>query len=148
MKTTPDKPLEILLVEDNRAEARLVQEALAEMQLHASLHVAADGVDAMQFLHRTGTHAGARRPDLVLLDLNMPRKDGRAVLREIKEDETLRGIPVIVLSTSTSEDDIARAYQLSANCYIPKPVDMDKFIGVVKAIQHFWHTTAALPPKS
>jgi two-component system, chemotaxis family, response regulator Rcp1 len=147
MKISPDRALEILLVEDNRGEARLVLEALAEVSLPTSLSVVSDGVEALKFLRRTGIYAAVQRPDLVLLDLNMPRKDGRAVLHEMKTDEHLQNIPVVVLSTSESEEDILNVYHLKANCYITKPVEMDKFIRVTQSIQNFWHATAHLPSK-
>ena len=147
MKNPPDRALEILLVEDNRGEARLVLEALAEMSRPTSLSVVSDGVEALKFLRRTGPYAAVPRPDLVLLDLNMPRKDGREVLREMKTDEQLQNIPVVVLSTSESEEDILNAYHLKANCYITKPVEMDKFIRVIQSIQNFWYATVHLPPR-
>ncbi len=148
MKIPPAKPLEILLVEDNRGEARLVEEALAEMEFPGNLSVVTDGVEAMRFLRRIGIYAAVPKPDLVLLDLNMPRMDGRAVLHEMKKDEELQKIPVVVLSTSQADDDVWTAYHLNANCYITKPVEMDQFIHVIQSIQNFWHTTARLPPSS
>jgi CheY-like chemotaxis protein len=147
MKKSPDRALEMLLVEDNRGEARLVLEALAEVSLPTRLSVVCDGVEALKFLRRAGPYATVPRPDLVLLDLNMPRMDGREVLHEMKTDEALKNIPVVVLSTSESEEDILNAYHLKANCYITKPVEMDKFIRVIQSIQSFWHATAHLPPK-
>ncbi len=136
---------EILLVEDDHAEARLAREALAEAALEHNLHTASDGVEALDFLRRRGKFAKMPRPDLVLLDLNLPRKDGREVLREIKQDQDLRRIPVIVLTTSKSAEDIATAYDLQANCYIAKPVDMDGFVHVVRALHDFWLKLAQLP---
>ena len=143
----PDRILDILLVEDNRGEARLVQEALAEGELPVRLSVVRDGVEAMRYLRRIGIYAAVPEPDLVLLDLNMPRMDGRAVLFEMKMDAALQNIPVIVLSTSESHDDILKAYRLDANCYISKPVDVDHFFRIIQSIQRFWHATAKLPPR-
>lgn len=137
--------LEILLIEDNPGDVRLTMEALKDAQVANHLHVVRDGVEAMEFLHRNGQYAGAPRPDLILLDLNLPRKDGRQVLKEIKSDDTLRRIPVVVLTTSRAEEDILKAYDLSANCYITKPVDLDQFTQVMQAIEVFWFTVARLP---
>ena len=138
---------EVLLVEDNRGEARLVEEALSEVDAPVRLSTVVDGVEAMKFLRRTGIYAAVPRPDLMLLDLNMPRMDGREVLSEMKKDEHLRCIPVVVLSTSESDDDVMNAYNLNANCYIAKPVEMDKFIRVIQAIHAFWQTAVSLPSK-
>lgn len=140
------RPLEILLVEDNPADVRLTREAFAEGKVLNKLVVAKDGVQALQILRREGVHASAVRPDLILLDLNLPRKDGREVLAEIKEDADLRRIPVVVLTTSHAETDIIKSYNLHANCYIVKPVDLDQFIHVVQAIDRFWLTAVVLPP--
>ena len=137
----------ILLVEDNPGDADLVKEVIEEHKLCNELHVVGDGVEAMAFLRREGDYADAPRPDLVLLDLNLPRKDGREVLREIKGDENLRRIPVVVLTTSKQEEDILRAYNLNANCYITKPVDLDQFMHVVKSIDSFWMGIVTLPPE-
>ena len=139
-------PIEILLVEDNPGDVRLTQEALRDAKVHNTLHVVTDGVEALAFLRREGKYAGSRRPDVILLDLNLPRKDGREVLAEIKVDEELRSIPVVVLTTSTAEQDILKAYELHANCYITKPVDLEQFIEVVRSIQDFWFTVVRLPP--
>jgi CheY-like chemotaxis protein len=141
------RPIEILLVEDNPGDVRLTIEALKEGRVHNSLSVARDGVEALAFLRRQGPHANAARPDLILLDLNLPRKDGREVLAEIKEDPSLRRIPVVVLTTSKAEEDILRTYDLHANCYIAKPVDLDQFISVVRSIDDFWLSVVRLPPK-
>jgi two-component system, chemotaxis family, response regulator Rcp1 len=141
------KPVEILLVEDNPGDVRLTQEALRDAKVCNRMHVARDGVEAMEFLRRTGSHADAPRPDLILLDLNLPRKDGREVLAEIKADSELRRIPVVVLTTSKAEEDILRAYNLNANCYIAKPVDFEQFVHVVKSIESFWLTIVKLPPR-
>jgi len=138
-------PIKILLVEDNPADVRLTIEALKEGKITNSLAVVRDGVEALDYLHRRGAHAGAPRPDLVLLDLNLPKKDGREVLAEIKEDEDLKRIPVVVLTTSKAEEDIVRSYNLHANCFITKPVDLEAFIGVVRSIEDFWLTVVALP---
>jgi CheY-like chemotaxis protein len=138
------RPVEILMVEDNPADVRLTIEALKESKMHNNLSVVQDGVDAMAFLKREEPYANAARPDLILLDLNMPRKDGREVLAEIKADPNLRRIPVVILTTSTAEQDIVRTYDLHANCYITKPVDMDQFIRVVQSIEDFWFTIVKL----
>ena len=141
----PSRPAEILLVEDNSADVRLTREALREGKLHNKLHVATDGVDAMAFLRREGPYADAVRPDLILLDLNLPKKDGREVLEDIKADASLRSIPVVILTSSKAEQDILRAYDLHANCYVTKPVDLDQFIHVVKSIEQFWFAIVKLP---
>ena len=138
-------PIEILLVEDSPADVRLTVEALRDAKVRNHLHVAADGVEALDFLRREGAHVNAPRPDLILLDLNLPRKDGREVLEEVKADPTLRRIPVVVLTTSEAEQDILRSYDLHANCYIRKPVDLDQFITVVRSIEDFWLTIVKLP---
>ena len=140
-------PVDILLVEDNPGDVRLTQEALREGKIHNRLTVARDGVEALAVLRREGPHTGAPRPDLILLDLNLPRKDGREVLADIKVDEQLRRIPVVVLTTSKAEEDILRTYDLHANCYITKPVDLDQFIEVIKSIDDFWLTVVRLPPR-
>lgn len=139
------KPIEILLVEDNPGDVRLTREALHENKVNNNLHVAVDGVEALAFLHRTGKFADAARPDLILLDLNLPKKDGREVLSEIKADPHLRRIPVVILTTSDAEQDIVASYDLHANCYITKPVDLDRFISVVKSIEGFWLSVVKLP---
>ena len=132
------RPVEILLVEDNPADARLALEALREAKVHNNLHWMPNGIEAMAFLRREGKYATATRPDLILLDLNLPRKDGREVLADIKADAQLRRIPVVILTTSQAEEDIATAYHLYANSYISKPVDLDQFIRVVQSIESFW----------
>jgi two-component system, chemotaxis family, response regulator Rcp1 len=139
------RPVEILLVEDSPGDVKLTQEALRDAEVPNVLHVARDGEEAMRFLRREGEFAGKPRPDLILLDLNMPRMDGREVLGVIKADADLRRIPVIILTTSQSEDDIAEAYSLAANCYVAKPVDLDEFLDVVRAIDDFWLTLVKLP---
>ena len=139
------KAVEILLIEDNPGDVRLTLEALHEGKVKNNLVVATDGETALAILRREGAHAEAPRPDLILLDLNLPKKDGREVLAEIKADEQLRCIPVVVLTTSKSEEDVLRSYQLNANCYITKPVDLEQFIRVVRAIEDFWLTLVVLP---
>ncbi len=139
------KPIEVLLVEDNPADVRLTQEALKEAKIRNTLHSAADGAEALDFLHSRGNHTGAPRPDLVILDLNLPKMDGREVLKEIKNDANLRRIPVVVLTTSAAEEDILRSYDDYANCYITKPVQMDDFVEIVKAIDDFWFAMVRLP---
>ena len=145
---TAGRPIEILLVEDNRGDVRLTIEGLKESKVRNNLHVARDGVDAMGFLRREGRHVHAVRPDLILLDLNLPRMDGREVLAEIKSDPKLKTIPVVVLTTSRSEQDVLRSYELQANCYITKPVDLEQFITVVKSIEDFWFTVVTLPHRT
>ncbi len=146
MESHSGKPIEILLVEDNPGDVRLCQEALKESKVLNNLHVTVDGVEALEFLRKQGKFADAIRPDLILLDLNLPRKDGREVLAEIKEDESLRRIPVVILTVSSSEEDVLRSYNLHANCYITKPVDFDQFTNVVRQIEDFWFTIVKLPP--
>lgn len=138
-------PIEILLVEDNPGDVRLTVEALKEGKVRNHMSVVTDGEKAMSFLRHQDGYADAPRPDLVLLDLNLPRKDGREVLAEIKGDPDLRRIPVVVLTTSKAEEDILRSYNLHANCYISKPVDLDQFISVVKSIEDFWFSVVRLP---
>ena len=139
------KPIEILLAEDNPGDVRLTREALKEGKVLNKLHVVEDGMEAVEFLNREGRYADMPRPELILLDLNLPKKDGREVLAEIKTDEELRRIPVVVLTTSRSEEDVLKSYDLNANCYITKPVDLDQFISVVKSINEFWLTIVKLP---
>ena len=140
------EPVEILLVEDNPGDYRLTKEALKEGKVYNNLHWAQDGVEAIDFLKRQGKHAKAPRPDIILLDLNLPKKDGREVLSEIKGDDDLRKIPVVILTTSKAEEDVLKSYDLHANCYVTKPVDLDKFIVVVQSIDRFWLTVVTLPP--
>jgi CheY-like chemotaxis protein len=140
------RAVEILLVEDNEGDVRLTREALREGHLRNHLHVAEDGERALDFLYRRGEYVDAPRPDLILLDLNLPRRDGREVLAEIKNDPSLKRIPVVVLTTSRAEADLVRMYDLHANCFITKPVDFDQFIQVVKTIENFWFTIVVLPP--
>jgi CheY-like chemotaxis protein len=141
-----NRPVEILLVEDNPGDERLTREALKEGKVYSNLHWVKDGVEAMEFLRRQGKHAGSPRPDIILLDLNLPKKDGREVLQDIKNDDELKRIPVVVLTTSKAEEDVLRTYNLHANCYVTKPVDLEKFIVVVKSIDVFWLTVVTLPP--
>ncbi len=138
-------PVEILLVEDNPGDAELTREALAESKVFIKLHEVRDGEAALAFLRRGPGYHDAPRPDIVLLDLNLPRKDGRAVLKEIKEDPALRRIPVVVLTSSQAEQDIARAYELNANCYVTKPVNLEQFLTIVHSIEQFWLTVVKLP---
>lgn len=146
--TISGRPIEILLVEDNPGDVRLTFEAFKEAKLGNRLHVAQDGQDALDFLRRRGKHADALRPDLILLDLNLPRKDGRQVLREVKADPELRQIPVIVLTVSRAEDDILKSYNLNANCYVSKPLELEQFLAVVRSIQNFWLTIVTLPSEA
>jgi chemotaxis family two-component system response regulator Rcp1 len=139
--------VDLLLVEDNPGDVRLTQEAFKESPRKINMSVARDGVEAIDFLRRRGKYATAPRPDLILLDLNLPRKNGREVLMEIKSDPDLRRIPVVVMTTSKAEQDIQKAYTLNANCYISKPVDFDEFLGVVQSIEDFWLSKASLPAK-
>ncbi|HLB70067.1 MAG: response regulator [Candidatus Methanoperedens sp.] len=136
---------EILLVEDNPGDVRLTIEAFKESKIRNSLHVAGDGVEALAYLRREGMYSDAPRPDLILLDLNLPKKDGRQVLKEIKEDPVLKRIPVAVMTTSKAEEDIIRSYDLHANCYISKPIDLDQFISVVRSLENFWFSIVTLP---
>jgi CheY-like chemotaxis protein len=138
-------PLQVLLVEDSPGDVRLTQEAFREANMALQLHVASDGVEAMEFLRCEGAHAGAPRPDLILLDLNLPKMDGREVLARIKADDSLKRIPTVILTTSEAEVDIAKSYQLQANCYLSKPVQLDAFEALVKSINDFWLTKAKLP---
>lgn len=140
------EPIQILLVEDNPGDVRLTREALKDSKMHNTLHVASDGVEALRFLRGEGEHKGSPRPDIILLDLNLPRKDGREVLAEIKAYESLRRIPVVILTTSDDEHDILRSYDLHANCYITKPLDLRQFATIVKTIENFWFQIVKLPP--
>jgi len=139
-------PVDILMVEDNPGDVRLTRETLRGGKVFHNLHVAADGVEALAFLRREGNYAAAPRPDLVLLDLNLPRKDGRQVLAEIKEDPKLRQIPVVILTTSGAEEDIIKSYDQHANSFVTKPVSLDQFVNAVRSIEKFWLTVAELPP--
>lgn len=145
MTPIPTKPIDILLVEDNPGDVRLTREALKEGKVLNNLHVAMDGMEALAFLKKEGDHQQAVRPDIILLDLNLPKKDGREVLAEIKADPRLRRIPVVILTTSKAEEDVIKTYDLHANCYITKPVDLDQFITVVQSIEDFWFSIVKLP---
>ena len=147
MTDTEPRLVEILLVEDSPSDTELTLEALREAKVRNHLSLVEDGVQAMQFLRQEGAYVGAPRPDLIMLDLNLPRKDGREVLAEIKSDESLKTIPIVVLTTSRAEQDVLCAYQLSANCYITKPVDFEQFLNVVRSIESFWLFVVTLPPK-
>lgn len=138
---------EVLLVEDNPGDAQLTKIALEEGKVRINLNVVEDGVEALLYLRRIGKYATATQPDLILLDLNLPKKDGREVLTEIKADEALKRIPVVILTTSQSEEDILKVYNLNANCYITKPVDFERFVKIVRSIEHFWFTIVKLPPQ-
>lgn len=145
MSRTQPHVIDILLVEDNAGDVELAREALSRAKVKNRLFVAADGVEAMEFLHQEGEHSEVPRPDLILLDLNLPRMDGREVLAAVKEDARLRKIPVVVLTTSQAEEDVIRSYDLHANCYITKPVDFEQFMKVVRSIHDFWVTIVRLP---
>ena len=140
------RPVEILLVEDNPGDVRLTKEALKEGKLINNLHAVGDGVEAEAFLRKQGKYKNEPLPDLILLDLNLPKKDGRELLAEIKEDEHFKQIPVVVLTTSKAEADIIQSYESHANCYITKPVEMNQFIKIVQSIEHFWFSIVKLPP--
>jgi DNA-binding response OmpR family regulator len=137
--------INILLVEDNPADARLIKEVFKDTKIKNELYVVKDGVDAMALLNQENEYANIPRPDVILLDLNLPRKDGREVLKELKEDDTLKSVPIVVLTTSSAEEDIIRTYNNHANCYITKPVDFDQFLKVINAIEDFWLTVVSLP---
>lgn len=140
------KVIDILLVEDNPADVRLMQEALKDGKVKNKLNIVYDGEEAVDYLYKKGKYSGAVRPDLILLDLNLPKKDGREVLEDIKNDPDLKSIPIVILTTSKSEEDILKTYRLHANCYITKPVDLNQFIDVVKSIEEFWLCIVKLPP--
>jgi CheY-like chemotaxis protein len=146
MTTVEARPVEILLVEDSPSDSELTLEALKEAKVRNHLSIVEDGVQAIEFLRRQGNYTQAPRPDLIMLDLNLPRKDGREVLAEIKSDANLKTIPVVVLTTSRAEQDVLRAYEHHANCYINKPVDFEQFLGVVRTIETFWLMLVTLPP--
>lgn len=145
MSSLSGKPIEILLVEDNPGDVDLAREALANSKVRNVLEVVGDGVEAMAYLRREGKYGNAVRPDLIILDLNLPKKDGREVLAEIKGDQTLKRIPVVILTTSKAEEDIVKTYNLHANCYITKPIDLNQFVRVVRSIEDFWLTIVKLP---
>jgi len=141
-------PIEVLLVEDNPGDVRLMQEALKDSKVCNNLHVACDGDEAMSFLRRQGKYSGSPEPNLIMLDLNLPGKDGREVLDEIKNDPALKHIPVVIVTTSSAETDILKSYSLHANCYVTKPVNLEQFIKVVHAIEDFWFSIVKLPTKT
>ena len=141
------KPPEILLIEDNPGDVRLALEAMKEEDIDSRLTIVSDGAEAMDFLHRLGKHSNVPRPNLIILDLNLPKRDGREVLAMIKSDRDLKRIPVVVLTTSKSQEDITVTYNLNANCYITKPIGFEQFIAVVRSIERFWLTAAKLPPE-
>ena len=141
----PVRPIDILLIEDSPADVRLTREALKEAKVLNTLHVVEDGVSALAFLHKEGPFADSPVPDLILLDLNLPRKDGREVLAEIKQDEKFKRIPVVVLTTSRAEEDVARSYNLHANAYVTKPVDLAQFLSVIRSLEEFWLAVVTLP---
>jgi len=141
------KAIDILLVEDNPGDVRLAREALKESKVYNNIFVVEDGVEAMDFLRRNGKYRGMPRPDLILLDLNLPRKSGREVLAEVKTDDSLKRIPVVVLTVSRDEEDILKAYNLHANCFVTKPIDFEQFVKITKSIEDFWLTIVKLPPK-
>jgi len=147
MHANGNKEIEILLVEDNPGDVRLAQEALKESKVRNNMFVVDDGVEAMKFLRRQGKYANAPRPDLILLDLNLPLKSGREVLAEVKTDDSLKRIPVVILTVSRDEQDILKAYDLHANCYITKPLDFEQFMKITRTIEEFWLTIVKLPPK-
>ena len=147
MNDSLGKVIDILLVEDNPGDVRLAQEALKESKIRNQLFIVDDGVEAMEFLHQKGKYASAPRPDLILLDLNLPRKSGREVLAEVKTAENLKRIPVVVMTVSRAEDDIMKCYNHHANCYVTKPLDFNRFMEVTKSIEEFWLTIVKLPPK-
>jgi two-component system response regulator len=140
--------IDILIVEDNPGDARLIREVLNDNKVYSSLFIVNDGVEAMKFLHKQGKFTSAPRPDLIILDLNLPKKDGREVLAEIKADEDLKYIPVVIMTISQAEEDILKTYKLHANCYITKPIDLTEFIKVIKSIEDFWFSIVKLPPKN
>jgi CheY-like chemotaxis protein len=142
---TDAEAIQVLLVEDSPGDVRLTREAFKDAKVHINLHVVSDGIEAMAFLRREGAFAAVPRPDMILLDLNLPRKDGREVLAEIKESSALKSIPVVILTTSASEEDILRSYQLHANCYVTKPVGLEGFMKVVRSIDNFWLSVVKLP---
>jgi len=147
MKNPSLKLIDILVVEDNAGDARLIREVLNNDKVFSSLYMVKDGVEAMDFLRKNGKYRNMPKPDLIILDLNLPRKDGREVLGEIKNDEELKHIPIVIMTISQAEEDILKSYNLHANCYITKPIDLNQFIRVVKSIEDFWFSIVKLPPK-
>ena len=147
MLNVSGRPVEILLIEDNMGDVRLTREAFRDSKILNNIHHVIDGVEAMKFLRAEGEYKEMPRPDIILLDLNLPKKDGRQVLGEIKQDSNLKRIPVVILTVSKNDEDILKSYDLHANCYITKPISLDKFLAVVKAIEDFWLAIVKLPPK-
>lgn len=147
MRNSDLELIDILVVEDNSGDARLIREIMDDNKIFSTFHLAKDGVDALAFLHHKGKYRNAPKPDLIILDLNLPKKDGREVLAEIKSNEKLKHIPVVIMTISQAEEDIIKSYNLHANCYITKPLDLNQFIKVVKSIEDFWFTIVKLPPK-
>jgi chemotaxis family two-component system response regulator Rcp1 len=147
MRNLVIRSIDILVVEDNAGDARLIREVLNDNKIFSSLFMVNDGVEAMDFLHNRGKYKKAPKPDLIILDLNLPRKDGREVLAEIKTDEVLKHIPIVIMTISQAEEDILKSYNLHANCYITKPIDLNQFVKVVKSIEDFWFSIVKLPPK-
>jgi chemotaxis family two-component system response regulator Rcp1 len=145
MNSKATEPVDVLLIEDNPGDVRLTKEALKDAKLKIHMHVVGDGMEAMAFLRKQGKYASSPRPDLVLLDLNLPKKDGRQVLAEIKDDTDLKRIPVVIITSSKAEEDVLKSYNLHANCYVTKPLDLDQFITVVQSIEQFWLTIVKLP---
>jgi len=145
VNSSTGKPINILIVEDNPGDARLIKEVLNEGKILNDLHIVKDGVEAMEFLHKRGEYAKAPRPDLIILDLNLPKKDGREVLAEVKSDQHLKSIPIVIMTTSNAEEDILKSYNLHANCYITKPLDFHQFVKVVESIENFWFSMVKLP---
>lgn len=140
--------IDILVVEDNPGDARLIKEVLNDNKFYSSLYIVNDGVEAMEFLHNQGKFSSVPKPDIIILDLNLPKRDGREVLAEIKSDNELKHIPIVIMTISQAEEDILKTYKLHANCYITKPIDLNEFIKVVKSIEDFWFSIVKLPPKS
>jgi two-component system response regulator len=147
MENSTANSIDILIVEDNAGDARLIKEVFNENKVFNSLHFVNDGVEAMDFLYGKGKYKGMAKPDLIILDLNLPRKDGRQVLAEIKTDDSLKHIPVVIMTISQAEEDILRSYNLHANCYVTKPIDLNQFSKVIRSIENFWFTIVKLPPK-
>lgn len=147
MQNTDIRPIDILIVEDNQGDARLILEVLKDAKVFNLPHIVRDGVEAINYLKKKGEYANADSPDLILLDLNLPKKDGREVLSDIKSNDLLKKIPVVIMTISQAEEDIVRSYNLHANCYITKPIDLNQFVKVVKSIEEFWFSIVKLPPK-
>jgi len=147
MKASILSTIEILIVEDNKGDALLIKEVFYENKIFNSLHFVNDGIEAMDFLHERGVYKGRTLPDLIILDLNLPRKDGREVLAEIKSDEKLKHIPVVIMTISQADEDVLKSYNLHANCYVTKPIDLDQFTKVIRSIEDFWFSVVKLPPK-